>query len=473
MYTRLLTALAVMIVAGCGSPLRGPEEPFRSTSGHSLGEAWAARSRQTADELHGRAGESITLDETATLRDHLAYAALHSPRLEAAFARWQAALQRLPQVRALPDPTFTYGHFIEQVETRVGPQEHRVRIAQSFPWFGTLQLREDIAAREAEAAYEQYQAVKLQLFYEVQDAYLERYVLVRSIDLTRENIELMKQLEQAARAQYRVGAAAQGDVIRLQIETEKLADHLRSLEDRRRPLTARLNAALNRPTDRNLPWPATIPDHRLDATDERLLALLQHENPTLRALQKQIEQQRLSAELARKAYYPQMTVGVDWIATGEADAPNTPGSGDDPVIASLTLSLPLWREKYDAGVREALALRHAAAREKLDTANTLLAEAQTVLYRYRDAGRQLSLYRDTLIPKARQSLEASLGAYRSGNGALLDMLDAERLLLEFQLAAERARADRLRMLARLDMLVGVEAPRQSATSTNTTEEITP
>lgn len=473
MYTRLLTALAVMVVAGCSSPLRGPEGPFRSPSGRSLDEAWAAQSRQTADELHARTGESITLDEAATLREYLAYAALHSPRLEAAFARWQAALQRLPQVRALPDPTFTYGHFIEQVETRVGPQEHRVRIAQTFPWFGTLQLKEDIAARAAEAAYEQYQAVKLRLFFEVQDAYLERYVLARSIELTRENIELLKQLEQAARAQYRVGAAAQGDVIRLQVEIEKLTDHLRSLEDRRRPLTARLNAALNRPTDDDLPWPGKIPDHRLDATDAELLSLLRNENPSLRALDRQIEQQRLSTELARKAYYPQVTVGVDWIATGEADAPNTPGSGDDPVIGSLTLSIPLWREKYDAGVREALALRHAAARDRLDAANTLLAEAQTVLYRYRDADRQLSLYRDTLIPKAHQSLEASLGAYRSGNGALLDMIDAERLLLEFQLAAERARAARLRMLARLDMLVGVESPRRPDASIDTKDRITP
>jgi len=473
MYTRLLTVLAVMVITGCSSPLDGPDGPFRSPSGRSLDEAWAAQSRQTANELHDRTGESITLDETAALPDYLAYAALHNPRLEAAFARWQAALLRLPQVRALPDPTFTYGHFIEQVETRVGPQEHRVRIAQTFPWFGTLQLKENIAARAAESAYEEYQAVKLRLFFEVQDAYLERYILARSIELTQENVKLLKQLEQAARAQYRVAAAAQGDVIRLQIEIEKLTDHLRSLEDRRRPLTARLNAALNRPTNGDLPWPREIPDHRLDATDEELLALLERENPTLRALQKQIEQQRLSTKLARKAYYPQVTVGVDWIATGEASMPDTPGSGDDPVIGSLTLSIPLWREKYDAGVREALALRHAAAKERLSAANGLIAEAQSVLYHYRDADRQVALYRDTLIPKARQSLEVSLGAYRSGTGDFLDLLDAERLLLEFQLAAERARAARLQNLARLDMLVGAEAPRSLDASAAGKETITP
>jgi cobalt-zinc-cadmium efflux system outer membrane protein len=473
MYARLLAALAVIVIAGCRSPLDGPDEPFRAPAHRPLDEAWPAQSRQTADELDDRACEPIALDETATLREYLAYAALHNPRLEAAFARWQAALQRLPQVRALPDPTFTYGYFIEQVETRVGPQEHRLRIAQTSPWFGTLQLREDIASRAAEADYEEYQAVKLRLFFEVQDAHLERYVLARSIELTRENIELLRQLEQTARARYRVGAVGQADVIRLQVEIEKLADHLRSLEDRRRPLTARLNAALNRPTDADLPWPREIPDHRLDTSDEELLALLRRENPTLRALQKQIEQRRLSAELARKAYYPQMTVGVDWIATGEADMADTPGSGDDPIIVGLTLSVPLWREKYDAGVREALALRHAAAKERLSAANGLIAEAQSVLYHYRDADRQVALYRDTLIPKARQSFEASLGAYQSGTGDFLDLLDAERLLLEFQLAAERARAARLQNLARLDMLVGAEAPRSFGASVAGKETITP
>ena len=46
------------------------------------------------------------------LSDYLAQAALKNPELEAAFHRWKAALEKIPQVRALPDPRFTFAYFI-------------------------------------------------------------------------------------------------------------------------------------------------------------------------------------------------------------------------------------------------------------------------------------------------------------------------------------------------------------------------
>ncbi|MDD3605166.1 MAG: hypothetical protein PHD86_08265, partial [Kiritimatiellae bacterium] len=75
------------------------------------------------------------------LRDYLAAAARNNPELEAAFNRWKAELERIPQVRALPDPRFNYAYFVEEVETRVGPQKQRLGLSQVFPWFGTLKLR--------------------------------------------------------------------------------------------------------------------------------------------------------------------------------------------------------------------------------------------------------------------------------------------------------------------------------------------
>ena len=77
----------------------------------------------------------------AELPDLLAYAALNNPGLEAAFHRWKAALERVPQAKSLPDPRFTYRYFIEEVETRVGAQRQRFAIAQTFPWFGKLKLQ--------------------------------------------------------------------------------------------------------------------------------------------------------------------------------------------------------------------------------------------------------------------------------------------------------------------------------------------
>jgi len=66
----------------------------------------------------------------------------------------------------------------------------------------------------------------------------------------------------------------------------------------------------------------------------------------------------------------------------------------------------------------------------------------------------VDLFRDTLVPKARQSLKATEAAFRAGNANFVDLVDAERVLLEFQLSQERALADQAQHVARLEMLVG-------------------
>ncbi len=92
------------------------------------------------------------IGEDASLEDCRAHAALASPRLRAGFETWRAALERIPQVGSLPDPRFTFAWFVRSVETRVGPQKRRYALHQTFPWFGTLSLREDVASLNARAA---------------------------------------------------------------------------------------------------------------------------------------------------------------------------------------------------------------------------------------------------------------------------------------------------------------------------------
>jgi hypothetical protein len=90
-------------------------------------------------------GELPGLNESSGLSDCLAYAALTNSQLRSAFNKWQAAMEKLLQVRAIPDPKFNYKYYIEEVETRVGPQRQSFGISQTFPWFGKLKLRESAA----------------------------------------------------------------------------------------------------------------------------------------------------------------------------------------------------------------------------------------------------------------------------------------------------------------------------------------
>jgi outer membrane protein TolC len=437
------------------------------------------------------------LDESAGLEEYLAYAALNNPGLQAAFHRWKAELERVPQVTALPDPRFTYRYFIREVETRVGPQQQALGLAQTFPWLGKLALRGDMASEAARAARQQYEARKLQLFYKVRDAYYEYYYLGRSISVVEQTLELVKHLESVARTRFRAAAASHPDVIRAQVELGKLEDQLKALRDFRTPLVARLNAALNRRPGEDLPVPRTIPADRMAAGDEQILEWFSESSPELRALDHEIERARHAIELARKDYYPDLTFGFDYTDVGSPPSAKPQGlanpgalrslsrigggmgdlidayaigrsfrpgdrpddAGRDVWMVSMSMNVPIWRDKYAAGEREARA-RHLAARHaRKQRENVLAAKIQRVLYDYRDAERKIDLYRDTLVPKARQSLRSTEASFRAGTSSFLDLIDAERTLLDFELSYERASTNRAQRLAELEKLVGRSIPR--------------
>ena len=80
-----------------------------------------------------------------TLEDYFKIAAENNPGLLSQYKDFEAALQKVPQVSTLPDPSFSFGYFVSPVETRVGPQQARFSLTQMIPWFGTLKAQGDAA----------------------------------------------------------------------------------------------------------------------------------------------------------------------------------------------------------------------------------------------------------------------------------------------------------------------------------------
>jgi outer membrane protein TolC len=394
----------------------------------------------------------------STVNDYVQYAALNNPALAGAFNRWKADLQQIPQVTALPDPKFTYQYYIQQVETRVGAQRQAFSVAQTFPWLGKLQLRGDAAAQAANASHQRFRQEKLKLFYQVKDAYCEYYYLTRAIEITGQNAKLLEHIESVARIRYKTAAAGHPDIIRVQIELGKLADQVSTLDELRKPVAARLNAALNRPIDTALSPPRDLGGGKVDIDLAALDALLVKNNPELAALDRQIAAEKIKIELARKDYYPDVTLGMSYIDTATSTGGRSPsGDGDDPVIAMVSINLPIWREKLDAGLREARYRRISAVQARAGKLNSLKSQLRLIAYRYVDAQRKIALYRDTLLPKARQAMTGADAGYRTGKGSFLDLIDAQRVLLEFEITLHRAVANSAQRLAELEMVTGVRS----------------
>ncbi len=463
---RPICAVSAIFIAGCSSPFDPPPEASQSTAERTLSQEVQQAPRSIyRDRAEDSAPVEPLLDADASPEDYIRYALYHSAEVEASYQAWRAAAERLPQVGALPDPRFGFGYFLEEVQTRTGPQEARFSIEQTFPWLGSLRDREDAASRAALAAWRRFEAARLSVAERVLSTLHDLAYLDGAIRITRENLDLLRSFEGVLRARYRVGVSGHPELVRVQVELGQVDDRLTQLNAMRPPYVADLNASLNRALDAEVPSMFRIPQRVANIDAAELVAIARARNPTLLALDEEVEMQRSLADAAEKEGLPDLTVGLDYIVTGDAVNPSTPGSGDDPILLRFGMNLPIWREKYDAGVREATARRLVLAHQRADRSNRIAAEIQRAWFEHTDADRRVGLYENTLIPKAQESLRASLAGFRAGDTGFLDLLDTERTLLEFALAAERARADRGKSLARLNSLVGEPIPTRPANGT--------
>ena len=400
--------------------------------------------------------ERAEASDLQTLSDYLRLASVNNAQLKARFEEWKGALEAVPQAKALEDPKFTYTYFIEEVETRVGPQKNKFGIMQVFPWFGIIEVRSDAASAKAKAARKRYEAAKLKLFREVKEAFYEFSYLAVAIEIAKENLEFLRHFEEVARTQYRTAATRHPDVIRAQIELAKLEDILKSLEQLKGPTAARLNALLNRSADSELGWPEKEPLREANLDRQEIIATLVRANPELAGLNWEIEAARSRIELAKKKFYPNIGVGVDWIQTGDAVSSGIADSGRDAVALMFSMNIPLWQDSYKAAERQARANVRKVRQEKIDTENKTIARAVKVLYDFEDTQRKMNLYGDILISKAEELVYASETAYKAGTVDFLSLIDAQRMLLKYRLDYERAITNNQQKLAELEMLVGVE-----------------
>jgi outer membrane protein TolC len=356
----------------------------------------------------------------------------------------------------MPDPVLSFAHFVENVETRVGPQEHRVGLKQVFPWFGTLGAQKDMAIEAANANYRNLESVRLRLSYEVKAAYYDYFYIGRELQITRDNLELLRFWESVAQSKYKVGLKQHPDVMKAQVELAKLEDHLQSLEEMLEPAAARLRAVLNIPETTRLPLPQSAEVLEVELRRDAVVQAVRSSNPDLQALIHLIDKEAAAVRLAGKLARPRITVGVDYIVTGEALNPTIAESGKDPWMVGVGFSLPIWLGKNRSRSDEARAKQRAAEYSYEDKKDRLLAFTEQVLFNYSDALRKTRLYRDGLVPKAEQSLNASYASYQAGETDFLSVLDAQRQLLEFQLTVERERVRLGKTAAEVEMLTGYQ-----------------
>jgi cobalt-zinc-cadmium efflux system outer membrane protein len=383
------------------------------------------------------------------------YAIAQNPAIRTARQAWEAARQRIPQARAYDNLEVTYTPDTKNMaETRAGPQENGIGIAQPIPFPGKLTLRGRVAEQEAEAAHDVLQATAQEVLRRVRASYAEYYLAARSLDVNTETTKLAREFAAIAETKYRVGAAPQQDVIQAQEELSNLAAERAGFEGDLPAAQGTLNALLDRPPRAPLGPAGELDAQALEVPLDALVAQADGVRPELRAQDHMIEARRRSLTLAKMGFLPDFKVGGQYIQVGGGTNPEFAKDGNDIWMATLGFSVPIWVNRVQAGVNEARARVMGEEFRRRDLANQVFDQLQRAYERVGVAARVERIYRLTLIPQTQERIGSARAGYETARVDFLTLIDSLTSLEDVRLKRYRAVRDYQQALGDLERAVG-------------------
>lgn len=363
-----------------------------------------------------------------TLEDYFVMAAENNPGLKGKYKAFEAALQKIPQAKSLADPNLSFGYFISPVQTKLGPQRMRFSLTQMFPWFGTLRIQGDVATILAEVKYQEFLDARNSLYNQVSAVYYPLLETNELIEIEKENLQILKTYKSIATSTFENGKGSLMDALRVDIMNTSAETNLEVLNQKIKSANARLNSLLGREYDSpiEITERLTVPDSPYQASIDSI----QH-NPLLESLDLKIQAGELNHKLAIKQGLPNLGAGVDYVMVDKINDMALVDNGKNVLMPTVTMSIPIFRKKYDAAKKEALLLTEAYQAKKQDVSNNLYGS----FYRFKvEMEIQLDLISsfDEQIETSKQTLELLYSSYANSGEDFEEVLRLQQQLLEYR-----------------------------------------
>jgi cobalt-zinc-cadmium efflux system outer membrane protein len=403
--------------------------------------------------LPSRAGGADGGD--AVLEKLVNEALANNPELKALKDREDAFSNRPSQEESLDNPKVGFALLAIPTNSFSFAQEpmtqKQVSISQKIPFPGKLPLKGDIARKETEIVREDYVEKKNDLVMQVKEAFRNLLLINKTIDVTKENRDLLREFVKTTETKYAVGEGIQQDVLKAQVELSKMTDALITLAQKKESVAAHLNTLLNRPVD--TPF-REIEGIDIDGirhqgfvfTQDELQKIAEANRPVLIGAKQLIERDRLALRLAEKNYYPDFDVGVSY---GQRD------ERPDFVSGFVMVTVPLWRKtKEDKKVAE----ERANIRQAIEQYNAM---KNALFFRIRDAVTQIGkyqkkieLFKTGLLPQSRAALESAISGYQVNKVDFITLVNNQVTLYNYEIEYYRAVTDYENKISDIEATVG-------------------
>jgi outer membrane protein TolC len=490
-----LIVITLMVVGstGIGLPVQAQIQttPHSSVRGSDTG--WSV-----PDFADHQADTLLTWYLHAALTTH--------PAVMAANERYQASLTLGEQGAALPDPEVMIGYFLNPMAYDGVLGQATLGVMQMFPWPGTRNDARLYGDQRAEAELASLMLTQLELMTRVRESWYSMVELYRREGWLQEHHSWVVQLERLTLTRFESGYASRADLLRLEIERTSLSADLSRLRIELGGAVEAFNTLLGRDPTALIQWPQGRPEASFEPRTEHAGAsLIRSDNnseagfapsagnnseagfapsadnnseadftPSAGEFLTDVDQSSALEALSPWAYHPRLArstaqieasqtavrqarrMGMPMIGLGaEIMGPNyvmsMPGNRV-PVVAQVSLRLPVWRKAADARVEQARALERASRYEHDLVAQSLQEDYARAISSYNSISEEIRLLREELLPRSRELTDLLVLDFSGGRARLDEVIGVRRSTVNLSLRLERAVRDRNLAASRLQLI---------------------
>ena len=371
---------------------------------------------------------TITLAKAQQLEAYIQEAEKNNPEIQSFELRYNIATEKVSEVNTIANTEISVGYFVSEPETRTGSQKLKFSVKQMIPWFGTITARENYATSLADVQYVDIAIVKRKLALDVSQSYYRLYTIRAKQQVLIKNIDLLETYEKLALTSVEVDNASAVDVLRLQIRQNELEQREEVLGQDYLAEQSLFNNLLNREETIQVEVyeALTIPVEDL-FTELNKLDL----HPELLKYDRLYESVNKSELLNQKESSPNLGFGLDYIAVSERLDMNFSDNGKDILMPMLSLSIPIFNNKYKSKTRQNKLRQQEITAQKDDRKNKLETLLDAAINN-RISSRISFNTQTKNLKQANDAEDILIKNYETGTIDFNDVLDIQELQLKYQ-----------------------------------------
>jgi len=271
--------------------------------------------------------------------------------------------------------------------------------------------------------------------------------VARALEVNEEGLKLLREFRDNAETRYRATVAPRQDVLQADVEIGKQQERHLTRERMRQVAIARLNTLMHLPPNLPLPPPPkTITLAGPLPPPEALRQAAVARRPDLKALTDHLAAEQATLGLAHKELYPDVEVMAAYDTFWQEKQLRAQ--------VGVRVNLPARLGRRYAAISEAqakIAERQAQLARQIDQVNF---EVQQAFEQVVESERTVRLYEATVLPAARENVEAAQSAYTTGKVPFLSLIEAQRNRVGLYDRYYEALADYHRRSATLERTIG-------------------